>query len=394
MLREDAMTDKTNNTQIQNGSDGVTTTSKKVKTDKFDVHPEAQLPQTYRKNHNLIYSRISMTTHEQNLLALFLIQMQKTEWKEDTQLEISIPASRLADWLEVESKSLAATIKPVALRLQKRTVLAEHPTTHEFESSVLFPTVKYARGKLTMVPNYDLRDFFHDASKGYASVNVARFLRLRGKYSKPMYDLLSRFKTPDKQLYKTDVITLKGVFGLVDDKDNYLPGKKTMKDTSVFVNQALVKSIEEIEEACGDELMFFNTDASGKKRHGIIENKTGNKITSIEFEYLWIDQFIKLHPMDLEAAAEVAMNAENRIRLKKEKITQEETEQLAVAYYVLSTHYEKYRPRCRELFYDIYKHYQKISIEKAENYTESERPKLKSSALDKLDFLLNVETDK
>lgn len=98
--------------------------------------------------------------------------------------------------------------------------------------------------------------------------------------------------------------------------------------------------------------------------------------------------------MDLEAAAEVAMNAENRLRLKKEKITQEETEQLAVAYYVLSTHYEKYRPRCRELFYDIYKHYRKISIEKAENDTESERPKLKSSALDKLDFLLNVETDK
>lgn len=388
------MTEKVNTALVQQNSDGVTTTSKKIRTDKFDVHPEAVLPQTYKKNHNLIYSRISMTTHEQNLLALFLIQMQKTEWKEDTQLEISIPASRLSEWLEVESKSLAATIKPVALRLQKRTVLAEHPTTHEFESSVLFPTVKYTRGKLTMVPNYDLRDFFHDASKGYASVNVARFLRLRGKYSKPMYDLLSRFKSPDTRLYKTDVMTLKGVFGLVDDKDNYLQGKKTMRDTSVFVSQALVKSIEEIEGTCSDEVMFFNTDPLGKKRHGIIENKTGNKITSIEFEYLWIDQFIKLHPMDLEAAAEVAIHAENRQRLKKERLSQQEKEQLAVAYYVLSTHYDKYKPRCRELFYDIYKHYRQISIDKAEIETEeSAQPKLKNSALDKLDFLLNVQAD-
>lgn len=394
MQQEDAMTEKVNNALVQQNSDGITTTSKKIRTDKFDVHPEAVLPQTYKKNHNLIYSRISMTTHEQNLLALFLIQMQKTEWKEDTQLVISIPASRLSEWLEVESKSLAATIKPVALRLQKRTVLAEHPTTHEFESSVLFPTVKYNRGKLTMVPNYDLRDFFHDASKGYALVNVERFLRLRGKYSKPMYDLLSRFKSPDTRLYKTDVMTLKGVFGLVDDKNNYLQGKKTMRDTSVFVSQALVKSIEEIEDTCSDELMFFNTDPLGKKRHGIIENKTGNKITSIEFEYLWIDQFIKLHPMELEAAAEVAIHAENRQRLKKERLSQKEKEQLAVAYYVLSTHYDKYKPRCRELFYDIYKHYRQISIDIAENETEeSTQPKLKNSALDKLDFLLNVQAD-
>jgi hypothetical protein len=370
----------------------------KLEHEDFIVHPEYKLPSTYKKNHKLIFSRVSLTTHEQNLFALFLIQLQNIDWRPDARLEIKIPAHKLSEWLNIESKNISTTIKVIAKRLQSRVIAIENAAdSTEFESHTLFPSVKYADRQLSIIPNYELREFFVDTSKGYASINVMKLLRFNGRYTKTMYDILSRFKNPENRMFKIDMETLKGIFGIIDGNGEPVSGKSTLMDNTKFIEKVLVSSIAEIEQLCSEELIFFagKDQTSRAPRQGITINRVGKLITSVTFEYLWIDQFIKQHPMDENTATDYALHTENRERTKKEQITQEELEKLAVAYYVIVTenpedaNSEKLRAQCVKIFERVFAFYrQKAGARSLDVDVEPEKANL--AKLSKLTQLLDL----
>jgi len=284
------------------------------------------MPESFKKSHELIFSRQRLTVHEQNVFNLMIAHMREEHWKGISAPSYEFPAKTLADWFSIDSNHLSSTLKPVADRLASRTVGFTNTATNEWDYIPILARIKYKDAKLIITPNPELKEQYIDFSnKGFALINRKPLYRLKKSYSKRLYEILSRFKQEGYQRPLT-IDELKGYFGLFDENGNLSKENKSLGPTGVFVRRCIADSFQEIAEISKHELILFKGD-SGELGYSLI--KKGRTTTGVRFHYKWVDRKIT---MDMNTAKDTIRELETKVALKNTKLTIEELYLLAEAY--------------------------------------------------------------
>lgn len=251
-----------------------------------------ELPkQFFRKSHELVFSRLSFTAREHDMMALFLSRLNREHWldfieKRDIYApQYTFSGNVLKEWFGLSSKQLYPTLRPVAERLSSRKIGLSNDNSEEFDFIPLFARVKYSKGSLTVVPNAELIHAYVDYSAGHAQINHHSFRSLKSEHSKRLYVLLSRFKDVKTKLHQQPITSLHGIYGLLDQKGKLL--KKSYSQNKVFIDRCIKKPIEEMRNSIDvmKELEFIIDQESGNM--GFRSILQGKKIVAIEFLYRW-----------------------------------------------------------------------------------------------------------
>ncbi|MFC1518622.1 replication initiation protein [Pseudomonadota bacterium] len=285
-----------------------------------------KLPDLYRKSHKAIFSLHDQSPHEQNIFNIMNAKMSPTHWESGKSPIYEFTAAELSKWLGIEPKHLGTTLKPAAERLSKRSVGFATDDNSEFEFISIFSKIKYKNAKLTLIPNPLLKDFLMEFSQGYGLINPYKMIKLKRGYSKRIYEFLSRFKEDGTYLYPMKLDNLRRYLGLYDKDGNFLEGKKSLKAASVFITRCLEESIEEINELCSDEIIFFEGEAGNL---GYTPLKKGRSYVGVKFHYQWLDNKIQ---MSKESALNTIKDLEQKRLVKKEKLSNAELDLLSHAY--------------------------------------------------------------
>uniref|UniRef100_UPI003B5B8DA1 replication initiation protein n=1 Tax=Shewanella gaetbuli TaxID=220752 RepID=UPI003B5B8DA1 len=285
-----------------------------------------KLPELYRKSHKAIFSLHDQSPHEQNIFNIMNAKMSPTHWESGKSPIYEFTAAELSKWLNIEPKHLGTTLKPAAERLSKRSVGFATEDNSEFEFISIFSKIKYKGAKLTLIPNPLLKDFLMEFSQGYGLINPYKMIKLKRGYSKRIYEFLSRFKEDGTYLYPMKLDNLRKYLGLYDKDGNFLEGKKSLKAASVFISRCIEESIEEINELCSDEIIFFEGETGCL---GYTPLKKGRSYVGVKFHYQWLDSKIE---MSQESALETIKELEQKRLVKKEKLTNAELDILSHAY--------------------------------------------------------------
>ena len=286
----------------------------------------SKLPDFYRKSHRAIFSLHDQSPHEQNIFNIMNAKMHISHWEAGKSPIYEFTAQELAQWLEIEPKHIATTLRPAAERLSNRTVGFATEDNTEFEFISIFSKIKYKNGKLTLIPNPFLKDFLMEFNQGFGLINPEKMIKLKRGYSKRIYEFLSRFKEDGTYLYPMKLDALRRYLGLFDKNGNYLNGKKSLKASSVFITRCIDESIGEINELCSDEIVFFKGETG---RLGYTPLKSGRSFKGIQFHYQWLDTKIKI--TDEEALKTISELEQKRL-IKKLTLTDAELELLSLSY--------------------------------------------------------------
>ncbi|MCU8005698.1 replication initiation protein [Shewanella sp. SM96] len=358
----------------------MTTSADKKKTSKHvELGLQETMPDVFKKSHELIFSRQSLTSHEQNVFNLMIAHMRADHW--DTSKPgptYEFPAQTLSEWFDIESNHLSTTLAPVADRLAARTVGFANKDTGEWDYIPILSRIRYKNAKLLITPNHELKEQYIDYSiNGYALINRKPLYKLRKTYSKRLYEVLSRFKSSGYKQRPITIKELKGYFGLFDEKGNINNTYKSLESTGVFIKRCIADSLEEISKICKHELLLFPGD-KGELGYSLI--KKGRTTTGIKFHYKWIENKIT---MDEVAAKDIIKDMETRRLIKKENLSIEELKFLAEAYMVLED---------IESASEIYKVIEEKEIAMAED-PEEQAEKEKKAFLEKIKQLKTSNSD-
>ncbi len=253
----------------------------------------SELPKTFfRKSHELVFSQLSLTAREHDMMALFLSRLNREHWldfieKRDIYApQYTFSGDVLKEWFGLSSKQLYPTLRPVAERLSSRKIGLSNDQCEEFDFIPLFARVKYHKGSLTIVPNSELIHAYVDYSAGHAQINHHSFRSLKSEHSKRLYTLLSRFKDSNTKLHQQSIESLHGLYGLLDEKGKLL--KKSYGQNKVFIERCIKKPIEEMANSTDvlKELRFVVDEETGNLGFKPIYH--GKKIIAIEFLYQWV----------------------------------------------------------------------------------------------------------
>lgn len=259
------------------------------------------LPKHIKKTHTLLFSQQDLSQREADLFALMLANMNPKDWEKHTSPTYEFSSTQLSRWLDIEPKALASTLAPVADRLtQKNIGLPVKDSSQEFDFVSIFKRCTYKNRKLTMIPNDELMNEYIEYSNGYALINTASFLGLKGEYSKRLYELLSRFKSSGTFMQTFDIEALKQLFGLYDIKGKLKSGKSSFANNSVFIKRCIKDSIQEIAQnpQTANEILFF--DAPDSSTHGYQLFKEGRKLAKLKFQYRWVSTKAPEQTMNLD----------------------------------------------------------------------------------------------
>lgn len=287
------------------------------------------MPEVFKKSHELIFSRQRLSSHEQNVFNLMIAHMREDHWAGQTP-SYEFPAQTLSDWFDIKSNHLSSTLAPVADRLATRTVGFVNEDTQEWDYLPLLSRIRYKNGKLTIIPNPQLKEQYIDhQKKGYALINRKPLYRLRRTYSKRLYEMISRFKDTGFKQRPLKILELKGYLGLLDENGNLSKEHKSLEPTGVFIKRCVADAFEEIAEVCKHELMLFKSD-SGQLGYSLV--KKGRTTVAIKFHYKWMAGKIS---MSEDTAKKTISTLETKLRIKREELSIEELTLLAEAYQVL-----------------------------------------------------------
>ncbi|MFD2178499.1 replication initiation protein [Veronia pacifica] len=258
-----------------------------------------QLPaQFFKKSHDLLFSQLSLSPREHDIMALLLSRLHEDHWQSFIDgTAIRAPAYQfksdvLCDWLGVSSTNLYNTLSGPAEKLSNRLIGVRNPTTREFDFITLFKRLSYKDAVLTIIPNDELMKEYLGVAQGHAQVDHRVFRKLKKEHSKRLYPLLSRFKNQSHTLHPQSIEELHGFFGLLNEKGELL--KTSYANNKVFIDRCIRASIEEISKHDPNLEFLVSDDGS----FGYRAIRRGRKIAKIEFLYHW------RKPVNKEEAAE------------------------------------------------------------------------------------------
>ncbi|WP_241905426.1 replication initiation protein [Enterovibrio norvegicus] len=247
-----------------------------------------QLPaQFFKKSHDLLFSQLSLSPREHDIMALLLSRLHQEHWQSYIDgTAIRAPAYQfksdvLCEWLGVSSTNLYNTLSGPAENLANRAIGIRQPDRKEFDFVSLFKRLSYKDAVLTIIPNDELMKEYLGVSQGHAQVDHHVFRKLKKEHSKRLYPLLSRFKNEAHTLHPQTIEELHGFFGLLNEKGQLI--KTSFTNNKVFIDRCIRQPIEEI--AKHDPNLEFLVSDTGTFGYKAI--KSGRKIAKVEFLYRW-----------------------------------------------------------------------------------------------------------
>lgn len=241
----------------------------------------------FKKSHALVFSRLSLSPVEHDIFALLLSRLHKDQWadfiagKTPASPSYQFTSKVLCDWFDVKKENLYNILcKPSERLSEKKIGIVQKGTSFDFIP--LFKRVKYHNGTLTIKPNDELITEYLGISQGHAQIPHKSFRCLKSEYSKRLYTMLCRFKSPMTGLHAQSIEELHGFFGLLDKQGLLL--KKTYAVNANFVKRIIKPAIEEIAKK-EPNIQFLVDKNSGS--FGFAYVKEGRKITGIQFLFRW-----------------------------------------------------------------------------------------------------------
>lgn len=256
----------------------------------------------FKKSHRLVFSQLSLSAVEQDILALLLTKVSKQDWNEfynEETKQLTVPeyaftADVLAQWLGMATKrTLYATISKPAERLSSKTIGIRDDANKRFVFMPLFKKIQYQDGVLSITPNDELFKEIFVISKGHAQVPHKAFRALKGEYSKRLFAILCRFKQKG-ELKDMTLNDFHAYMGLLS-KDGSL-AKSSYARATILIERIIEPAIKEISEI--ESGITFLSCPLEKKRFGYSLVKERNKTVGIKFRYQW-------NQKDLEVKEEV-----------------------------------------------------------------------------------------
>ncbi len=248
-----------------------------------------QLPgQFFKKSHELVFSQLTMTPKEHDIMALLLTRLHKDHWDsfiDGTAIRAPVyqfNSDVLSEWFGVKKVDLYNTLVAPSEGLSRKQVGLKNPEKNEFDYINLFKRLSYKDATLTIIPNDELLNEYLGISQGHAQVDHRIFRKLKKEHSKRLYPLLCRFKSKNTQLHTFTVEELHQFFGLLDPKGNMI--KKSYASNKVFLDRCVRNSIEEIEKL-DSNIRFLTCEQTGS--FGYQPIKHGRKIAKIKFLFTW-----------------------------------------------------------------------------------------------------------
>ena len=247
-----------------------------------------QLPvQFFKKSHHFVFSQLSLTPREHDIMALLLSRLNQEHWQsfiDGTAIRAPVyqfKSDVLCEWLGVTSSNLYNTLSGPAESLANRMIGIQHTDKQEFDYINLFKRLSYKNAVLTIIPNDELMNEYLGISQGHAQVDHCIFRKLKKEHSKRLYPLLCRFKHCSHTLHPQSITFLRGFFGLLNEKGELT--KTSFENNKVFIERCIRQPIEEISKH--DPTIEFFVDSQGTRGYRTI--KQGRKIKKIEFLFQW-----------------------------------------------------------------------------------------------------------
>lgn len=274
----------------------------------------------FKKSHRLVFSQLSLSATEQDILALFLTKLSKEKWESfsdengvlipDSVPKYAFTSDVLAKWLGKDKRDLYSTLYKPSLRLVSKVIGIRDDEKGKFKFYNLFPTITYEGGTLTLKPNEDLFKEIFVVSKGHAQVPHKEFRSLESEHSKRLFTIFCRFKAKG-ELKEQSINDLHALLGLLNPNGEL--AKSSYEKTSVLLKRVIEPAILEISEKVKG--IKFSSCPYDKKRFGYSVVKDNKTIVGVSFRYSWKDEAVQEEksaelPSPLELAIFTHMNIE------------------------------------------------------------------------------------
>lgn len=244
----------------------------------------------FKESHHIVFGRLSLSSIEHDLFALFLLRLHKDHWEDFLSgknircPEYTFNSNVLSEWFNLKKNDLCTILKRPCSRLISQKLGIEDDKNHRFLYMPLFKRVEFRYGILTLVPNDQLLKEYLCVSEGHSQIPHVIFRKLKRESSKRIYGLLCRFQKKGR-LHALPMKTLQSILGLLDEKDEIK--KKTYKQTSNIIRFLIKPAIDEI---CQFEPRIKFYKEGDKKAHyfGFSVVKDGARIIGIDFKFDWL----------------------------------------------------------------------------------------------------------
>ncbi|MGR5367007.1 replication initiation protein [Photobacterium damselae] len=248
-------------------------------------NPQVKLPTQFKKSHELVFSQQDLSSREANVFALMMASMRENDW-ENGSPRYSFSSQKIVEYLGLNKRAISSQLAPVCRSLSSRCVGILEQNKDKFDFRPLFKRVVYKDAVLTLVPNDELKNEYLLHSQGFALIKTASYLNIKGEYTKRLYEMLSRFKHDGFKLPVMSIERLQAYLGVLEQNGTLKESKKSFKNTSLFLDRCVRKSIAELQQntKTNKEIHFITNG----KEIGFKCHKTGTKITAIEFTFKWI----------------------------------------------------------------------------------------------------------
>lgn len=258
------------------------------------------------KQHNAITeARYEMTALQKNILYLLLSQLRDDD-VEKNKYELSIQELKKLRNVRVNREELLQSAK--GLITSGLTLYDE--TQKRFITIGILASADYdiEKNKENLLVEFDKRlyPFLYNVKSRFTTFTLANALKLKSKYSKRIYEMLSQYK--DTGIFKVSIKELKERFELINSKT----GKEQYSEFGLFSKYVLEVAKKEINEQT-DINFSYET------------KKTGKKITDLIFhiKYAPFDKLNKDSNNRVNQRSNVINDLENAMPKQSEEDAQE-----------------------------------------------------------------------
>ena len=245
----------------------------------------------FKKSHRLVFSSLSLTPVEHDILALFLTRLHKDHWEPFMQGKqvhsptYSFSIDVLTEWFGVNSSSMYSTLSLPSKRLNNKSIGIRDEVKKRFMYTSLFKRISYENGCLEIIPNDLLINEYLAISGGHSQVPHRVFRDIKSEHAKRLYTMLCRYRNHKFHVFHPQSLTdLHAYFGLLDEHGKIRT--KSYGTVGKFVQLILNPAIKEISDS--EPNIEFLYESQGKnQKFGIEYIKEGRKVTAIRFLFKW-----------------------------------------------------------------------------------------------------------
>ena len=245
----------------------------------------------FKKSHQLVFSQLSLSPIEHDMMALFLTRLENEHWQDylgEHRIEqvprYEFTSDVLSEWFNIEKSNLYSTLLKPSDRLSGRKIGIKSNFKKSFDFIPLFKRIHYEGGVLTVVPNDELINEYLCLSQGHSQIPHKQFRNIPLEHGKRLFTMLCRFRYSGT-LHSQSISDLHAFFGLCDQNGKLI--KTTYSNTSVFITRIIKTAIKSIDENV-PEIEFQIDNATGN--YGFSYVKKGRTIIAIDFLFSWKDK--------------------------------------------------------------------------------------------------------